>query len=669
VEEFAGSERKIDVASARINWAIFAVGIATVLHSIYNVFFAQGLITKPLVHLALTSTIVLLVMLRRKRSLARVLWVVALAAIIYSSLSYIFVVQDTLYIRIGFQPWTQVAFMFTVLAVIFYLSWVMFGPVFAVSASIFMAYVYVGDASWLPDLLRTADTSFKRATATLSFQAVGGQIIELSATFLFMLLAMGALLQSSGGAAFIWSLSRGITRRVSGGAGLVAVVSSSTVATFTGGGAANAGITGVITIPMMKKTGYTPEQAAAIEAVASVAGAVTPPILGTAAFIMADFIGVSYIDIVIATIFPAVLFYMGLATYISLQAKRDNLAASIEEFIPQSSGKQTMVAAAQLVLPMGVLMTLLVNDLSVQLSVLLTIVTILVVWGVVWLLANRGVIQPDPEWKTWRRSLTSAFILASGIAMAAATLDVMLSAITQTGLGLRVASLVVDWGQGILILTLAIGIGLSYVLGLGLPPLPVYVITAVLLAPAMVKLGAPLMVAHYVMFYTGMVFPNINPPVASTVLVTGQMAGANYMKASIEATKYAGGAMYLPFLVFFAPEIMLVGVSVVSPQFWLIFLTVATAIFVGQAGLVGYFGGRMPLLVRATALLAPVSTFAFLYAHEPTEFSTNFMWIFAHFWSLVWFIVSLFTFAVPLAYGFRGVVVRSARTRVETPVS
>ena len=608
----AGIERR---AVENLTWAILFLGVTTVLLSMWNVWSIFGLITGPVIHLGLTTTIISLAFLRRNPTRLRASWILLVQGLAYASLIFIFVNQTEILVKLGFASDVQIFFLFTMMVVTFYYSWIMFGPVFAVTAGLFALYTYGGNASWLPDLLRTADSTFSRATSLLAFQAVGGSIINFSFTFLFMLLVMGALLQSSGGIGFIWSISRGITRRVAGGPGLVAVLSSSTVATFTGGGAANAGITGVVTIPMMKRAGYTAEKAAGIEAVASVAGGITPPILGAAAFIMADFVGKTYLDIVVITAVPAVLFYLGLATYIIFAAQRDRINMKVADELPTLNRRDLLVQMAQMMIPLGVLLGFLMNRLSIQLAIFWTILTILVLWGIIYLLARAGVLPYQEEWKNTRLNLVRASILAAGIAMAAATLDVMLSAITQTGLGLRVASQMADWGQGSIILTLIIAVVASYFLGLGLPPLPVYVITAVLLAPALVRLDADLMVANYVMYYTALVFPNINPPVASTVLVTAQMAGANYLRASIEATKYAGGAMYLPFLLFFGPELLLV--DGFSAQFFHIFTLVAFALVVGQAGLAGYLGVRQSLWIRAIAMTAPVLTFLYLWSRDP----------------------------------------------------
>ncbi len=614
----AGTDRRV---IENLTWAIFFLGIATVLLSMWNVWSIFGLITGPLLHLALTTTIISVAFVRRKPTLLRGAWILLVQVIAYAALLFVYNNQGEILVKLGFASDAQIIFLFTLMVVTFYYSWIMFGPVFAVTAGLFALYTYTGNASWLPDLLRTADSTFSRATSLLAFQAVGGSIIQFSFSFLFMLLIMGALLQSSGGIGFIWSISRGITSRVSGGPGLVAVLSSSTVATFTGGGAANAGITGVVTIPMMKRAGYTSEKAAGIEAVASVAGGITPPILGAAAFIMADFVGKTYLDIVVITAIPAVLFYLGLATYIVFAAQRDRINMVVSDELPSISRRDLLVQMAQMMIPMAVLLGFLVQRFSIQLAIFWTIITILVLWGIVYLFARAGILPFQEEWKNTRVNIVRASVLAAGIAMAAATLDVMLSAITQTGLGLRVASQMADWGQGSIILTLIIAVVASYFLGLGLPPLPVYVITAVLLAPALVRLDAELIVANYVMYYTALVFPNINPPVASTVLVTAQMAGANYLRASIEATKFAGGAMYLPFLLFFGPELLLV--DGFNGQFFHIFFLVAFALVIGQAGLAGFLGVRQNIWIRAVAMAAPVLTFLYLWSrHSAWEIAT-----------------------------------------------
>ena len=606
------SERRVqDVLS----WVIFGVACLTVFLSMYNVWSIFGLITGPVIHLSLTTAIISLSFVRRRPTLLRFAWIILIQAVAWASLTFIYVNQEEILVKLGFASGVQVFFMFTLMMVTFYYSWIMFGPVFAVTAGLFALYTYVGNAAFLPDLLRTADTTFARATSLLSFQAVGGNIVGFSFSFLFMLLMMGGLLQSSGGIGFVWTIARGITRRVSGGPGLVAVLSSSTVATFTGGGAANAGITGVVTIPMMKRAGYSSEKAAAIEAVASVAGGITPPILGAAAFIMADFVGKTYFDIIIITAIPAVLFYLGLAAYIVFTAQRDRIDMAAEQDFPDIPRKQFLMQMTLLLVPMATLIVMLTQRLSIQLAVFWTIIVILALWGFFVLLARMGIVPFQEEWRQTRHNIVRAAVLAAGIAMAAATLDVMLSAITQTGLGLRVASQMADWGQGSIILTLIIAIVASYFLGLGLPPLPVYVITAVLLAPALVRLDAELIVANYVMYYTALVFPNINPPVASTVLVTGQMAGANYLRASIEATKFAGGAMYLPFLLFFGPELLLV--DGFSLRFFHVFVLVAATIVIGQSGLAGFLGTRQILPVRTLGMLTPALTFLYLWSGDP----------------------------------------------------
>ena len=606
-----------------LSWAIFTAATIIVLLSMWNVWFPINLSTGPLLHLALTTSIISMAFVLRRPTRLRIGWIALVQIIAWIGLFFIYRDQLELLQRLGFATDFQLFYMFMVMAILFYYSWIMFGPVFAVTAGLFGGYALFGDFQWLPfdielprwlDLLRTAETTWTRALSIMTLRAVQGTIVVFSFSFLFMLLVMGALLQSSGGIGFVWTIARGVTRRVSGGPGLVAVLSSSTVATFTGGGAANAGITGVVTIPMMKRAGYNSEKAAAIEAVASVAGGITPPILGAAAFIMADFVGKTYFDIIIITAIPAVLFYLGLAAYIVFTAQRDRIDMAVDQDFPTIPRQQFLMQMTLLLVPMATLIVMLTQRLSIQLAVFWTIITILVLWGFFIILARLGIVEFQAEWRQARQNVVRAAILASGIAMAAATLDVMLSAITQTGLGLRVASQMADWGQGSLILTLLIAIIASYFLGLGLPPLPVYVITAVLLAPALVRLDAELIVAHYVMYYTALVFPNINPPVASTVLVTGQMAGANYLRASIEATKFAGGAMYLPFLLFFGPELLLI--DGFNLRFFHVFVLVAATIVIGQAGLAGFLGTRQNLLIRTLGMLTPVFTFLYLWSRD-----------------------------------------------------
>ena len=623
-EEVRARERAVQGRlQNRLSWVIFVAAVITVLLSMWNVWFPINLSTGPLLHLALTTSIISMSFVLRRPTRLRIGWIVLVQVIAWMGMFFIYQDQWVLIQRPGFATSTQLFFMGTVMAILFYYSWIMFGPVFAVVAGLFGAYAMVGDFQWLPfdielprwlDLLRTADTTWNRALSIMTLRAVQGTIVVFSFSFLFMLLVMGALLQSSGGIGFVWTIARGITRRVSGGPGLVAVLSSSTVATFTGGGAANAGITGVVTIPMMKRAGYTSEKAAGIEAVASVAGGITPPILGAAAFIMADFVGKTYFDIIIITAIPAVLFYLGLAAYIVFSAQRDRIDMAIDQDFPTIPRQQFFMQMTLLLIPMATLIIILTQRLSIQLAIFWTIITILVLWGFFYILSRLGVVEAQPEWKQTRQNVVRAAVLASGIAMAAATLDVMLSAIQQTGLGLRVASQMADWGQGSLILTLLIAVIASYFLGLGLPPLPVYVITAVLLAPALVRLDAELIVAHYVMYYTALVFPNINPPVASTVLVTGQMAGANYLRASIEATKFAGGAMYLPFLLFFGPELLLI--DGFNLRFFHTFVLVGATIVIGQAGLAGFLGTRQNLPIRMLGMFTPVFTFLYLWSRD-----------------------------------------------------
>ena len=458
-------------------------------------------------------------------------------------------------------------------------------------ASTFLLYAYFG--SYFPGFLAHRGYSVERIVTHMYYTTEGilGIPLGVSATFIFLFLLFGAFLERTGIAKLFIDIANAIAGRASGGPAKVAVITSALEGTISGSSVANTVGSGSFTIPMMKKLGYKPEFAGAVEASASTGGQIMPPIMGAAAFLMAEFIGMPYIEIAKAAAIPACLYFAGVLISVHFEAKRLGLKGLPPEEIP---------SIWSVVIQRGYLFVPLVAIIYVLMEGSTPIMAALVGLG---LSVAAGMIKKETRmnFNDILHALEAGARSALGVAIACASAGIIVGVVTLTGVGLKMANGLVDLAGGLLLPTLFFTMIASLILGMGAPTTANYVITSTIAAPAIVLLGVPVLAAHMFVFYFGIV-ADITPPVALAAYAGAGIAKADPFKTGVNATKLAIGAFIVPYIFVLSPQILLIGTTTMGLTQNLI-----TAI-IGMSGvsaaMIGYCSDHMSAVERVWFLIA-----------------------------------------------------------------
>lgn len=496
-----------------------------------------------------------------------------------------------------------------VLAVLlsFITTYLVFGKTFPIVAACALVYLILG--RFLPFPFAVAPVSAERLIMWLGVvgtdEGVYGDILGISANYLFLFIFFGSLLYALGGLRFIMGIAQWVGTKVRSGPAAAAVLSSSLLGTITGSTTANITITGAFTIPMMKAAGYKPEQAGAIEAAASNGGQIMPPVMGATAFIMAGFTGIPYIQIIAAALGPALIYYFGLFLYVELTARK--LVIKVPKV--SVSAKQLLLDAPIFIVPLGIMVFLLIQGYTLPFVAFWSMMSLIAVG----LLSSRRK-EARLNFKEVVERITGGVRIASEIAIMSALIGIVATSIKVSGLGMKLPLLIQDISGGHLIIALLIGMVASIILGMGVPTPAAYIMVAIGLAPALVAMGVPLLQAHLFPFIFA-VFSHLTPPVAIGALIASRLAGADYWATSKEALKAAFTAFLLPFFVIYASVIIL------RPEGGLI-LSIAqiVAIIFGvvslQMGISNYCLALLRIHERSAFLLAALLCIAFVFTQS-----------------------------------------------------
>ena len=468
------------------------------------------------------------------------------------------------------------------------------GLILAGIALTFFAYAFV--SPWLPGVLNGRGYGLERMVLFLTTDTAGvyGIPVGVAATYIIVFTIFGAMLSRFGAGDFFFEVSMRATRGLRAASAKSAVLFSTLIGMVSGSAAGNVAVTGVVTIPMMKREGYAPHQAGAVEAVASTGGQLMPPVMGAAAFIMAEIVGVPYTQVMAAAILPALLFFTSAFFIVHLQAVKSGLR-------PTTTGTGDD-RPLWLVLWQGLPF----------IAAFVTLI-VLMLWGYspvkasLWAMA--ALLGVD---LAIRRRIDRDFLtrVAAGISegargvvtisAACAAAGVIAGTLGITGLGSKIAVLIETASGGWLLLALFFTMVTSIILGMGLPTTAAYLILATVVAPALVKLGVPVLTAHFFVFYYGCI-STITPPVALAAYVAGGIAGADVNKVGWTAAAYALTSFVLPFAFVLAPTLTLQGDLAANVM----------AVVTGFAGIgavavavVGCLTHRLTLPLRAMALVA-----------------------------------------------------------------
>lgn len=519
------------------------IGVAMVA---YHMLSTQHILTSYLEHqnFHLAFALVLLFLVSLEKNNKR-WWPLLITFLILSLLAtaYIHVLFDDLMDRLSFPIFLDVVVGTILIVLVLEATRQAFGVVLLAVAFLFLLYAFLGFL--LPPPLATMTYSFGKLVSKLAVaQGMYGTILGISANYLFLFVIFGSVLQVSGAARFFMQIGKLLGKSgLAGGAALTAVISSALLGTLTGSVAANVVTSGSYSIPLMKKAGYSPEQAAAIEAAASTGGQIMPPIMGAGAFVMAGITEIPYVEIILAAMIPAILYFVAVGLYAQLQAMK----LGIRPIPGEIDVRELLLTSYLFLVPIGILVILLVVGYTPMYVIFWTILS------VIFLSMLRK--ETRPTLAQWVEGFRSGAVLGSQIAVSCAVIGLVVSCISLTGLGLKLPGLVENLSGGSVAIALILTAVAALILGCGMPTVAVYVMVVMVLAPVLVNLGIPLLTAHLFAFYFAcMNFVTL--PVAIGALIASKVAGANFTRTGIESMKAAFGGFVVPFLMILVPALV-----------------------------------------------------------------------------------------------------------------
>jgi TRAP transporter 4TM/12TM fusion protein len=481
----------------------------------------------------------------------------------------------------------------------------------------FIAYAKFG--SHLPGIFGTGNISWQRLFQQLYLGAdfMLGMPLRIVCNVVFGFILFGVIFQKFGGGETLMNLAYSIMGKFRGGPAKVAVIASSLFGSVSGSPVANVSASGMITIPLMKKTGYRAHYAGAVEAAASTGGQFMPPIMGAAAFIMAEFLGISYTEVVIAALFPSIIYYIGLFLQVDFQAAKRNIKGIAGEEIPTFI--QSLKKGWLSLVPIFVLIwVLFILFISPGISALIGMFSAIII----------SLIKRDTR-KLWNRQKILDVIHTTCKAMYAivavcAGAGLIVGLVAYTGLGLSFSQILTQAAGGYLpVLAIFTAIA-SIVLGMGMPTSAAYIMVSVLAAPAMVNLGVKPIIANlFVLYYA--TISMVTPPVCLAVFAASSIADAPYTKVATQSIKLSICGFFAPFFLIFNPGLVMIGSlgSIISDIFFAVLAIVLLAV-----SFEGYFLGKISKLERLIYLFGAI---VIIYPSDILKYSTLLMIIVLYF--------------------------------------
>lgn len=510
-----------------------------------------------------------------------------------ASFGYILVDIDTVVWRYGYvTPLTWYQMFFAVSAVVVILEGArrVLGKTLSILAIVVLVYAFAGPV--IPGTFYHPGVRFEALLDQLYLLAEGiiSTPVAVSATFIYLFILFGSFLSKSGVSKTFIDFSTAVAGASPGGPAKVAVISSALVGTISGSAAANVVTTGSFTIPLMKKIGYKPYFAGAVESAASTGGQIMPPVMGAAAFVLADMIDLSYARVCLHAAIPAVLYFMSVYWMVHLEAVRTGLRGLPRSELP--SLRKVMLERGYHFVPIFVIIALLAKEYSPMKTAVAGIVSCAVL----------GWLRPETRigWREALQAFDDAARNAVTVIAACAAAGVIIGVVTLTGLGLKVSEVILTASMNYLPLALALTMVAGILFGMGLPTTAAYVLQAALLAPALVQMGVPLIAAHLFVFYFACISA-ITPPVAIASYAAAGVADSDPMKTGWTAMRLGAAAYIVPFMFVFGPTLLLIGKpwAVVTS-----FVTASIGTLALAAAMQGWYYGETNLVQRVLLLAA-----------------------------------------------------------------
>lgn len=455
-------------------------------------------------------------------------------------------------------------------------------------AALFLLYAYFG--RYMPDFMAHRGQSIDNIVNLMFYTTDGilGTPLAVSSTYIFAFLLFGAFLVKTGVGEYFNDLALAVAGKLIGGPAKVAIFSSALQGTISGSSVANVVTSGAYTIPLMKRLGYKKDFAGAVEASSSTGGQLMPPIMGAAAFLMVEFIGrgITYWEIAKAAAIPAVLYFAGIWIMTHFEAKRLGLRGLTDDEMPD---RKQIFKKIYLLIPILIIIFIMSAGVSVIHSAMYGILACIVV----------GIINPDV--KLGVREIIDALVdgarTALGVVAATACAGIIVGVVVKTGLGLSLATSLVNLAGGSILLTLFFVMIASLILGMGAPTTANYVITSTIAAPAIITLMAPdvalsaaplviVLSAHFFVFYFGII-ADITPPVALAAFAASGISGGDPIRTGIHSAKLAIAAFIIPYMIVLSPALLMIDVTFLEIV-WVVFTAMIGMIALG-AGIIGYW--------------------------------------------------------------------------------
>jgi TRAP transporter 4TM/12TM fusion protein len=559
--------------------------------------------------------------IKRDRYQTRVPWWDWCFAILgAASALYVFVFYKAMTFRVG-QP-TSLDLITAIVLILLVLEATRrsVSPALTFITIVFIVYAFVGP--YLPDAIAHRGYNVRRLLdhEFMTMEGIWGVPLGVSSTYVFLFVVFGAFLERMGGGKFLIDMAYATMGRFKGGPAKAAVVASAFFGTVSGSSIANTVTTGTFTIPLMKKVGFRPEMAGAVEVAASTNGQLMPPVMGAAAFIMAEFIGIPYIQVVKHAIIPAVLSYIAIFSIVHIEALKSGIKPLPKDEVP--SAIRTFTHGFYYLIPLGVLIYLLVIQLWTPLTAAFWSIMVTLGINVVKNLVI-GYATESISLKTTGKTsvLTLSQILEGmemgarnmiGIAAATACCGIIIGVVTLTGLGLKMTILIVTLAQGKLYLTLIFAVFASIILGMGLPTTATYIMMAAMTAPAIVEVGVPIGVpviaAHLFVFYYGIVADD-TPPVGLCAYAAAGIAKSDPIRTGWNSFKLDASAFTLPFMYLYNTQLLMINTTA-GELIW-VCISAIIGMYCFSSFIQGYFFTRtrwyerISLLAFALLLIKP----------------------------------------------------------------
>ena len=545
-------------------YLIIVISVAFCLFQLYSIL--SGKITAQVVratHLAFVMALAyLLFPMKKDMPKDKLPWYDVIIAIVGAcSWLYISINFDSLVRRAGIYNTTDIIIGIVGILILFEACRRIVGTPILIISLVFIVYALFG--AYAPGFLNHRGYSIQRLVSHLYYNTEGimGTPIGASATFIFLFIFFGALLDKTGIGQFFIDICNAIAGSYDGGPAKVAVLTSAMFGTVSGSSVSNTVGTGSFTIPMMKSLGYRPEFAGAVEASASTGGQLMPPIMGAASFLMAESLGIPYKEVAKAAIIPAILYFTGIFIMVHLEAKKTGLKGLSRDSLPKIG--ELLMKKGYLVIPLATIIYFFVLGKTAIYAGLMGIIAA----GLVAIINSIVDIILKRERSFTFNDLIDVFVNGArniiSVAVACAMAGIIIGVITLTGLGLKIGAGLISISGGISILLLMLTMISSIILGMGVPTTANYLITSTIAAGAIIGLGFEPLAAHMFVFYFGII-ADVTPPVALAAMAGAAIAKSDPLKTGFEATKLSIGAFIIPYMFIFNPQILMINTTFVE---------------------------------------------------------------------------------------------------------